>query len=106
MPDDYQALINYVDALRDEVNDRVILIQHAIEGMEKQIALITMALGEQACMLEGLVAVNADPLNADYVEVVRDARKKMLEAMQEGASAIEGSDSKLATTLAAMVEGM
>jgi hypothetical protein len=95
--------INLAEALRNEINERFKLLEHTTDAIEKQLALITVSLGEHGTLLEGLIAiVDKDKLEA-FSAAVTASRKSMIEAMRKGAEAIEGKDSKLASTLESMV---
>lgn len=93
-----------LEALQGWFDSRLEILERTIDAIEKQNALISVALGEQAVIIEGLTSMIDPEDYTEFEEVVKKSRRQMLEALRQGAEAIEGSDSKLASTLETMAE--
>lgn len=88
--------------------DRIVKLEEAVEGFEKQIATLVLGYGEQAVFMEALVAqlaFSTDEARKKFQEDVSKARKDMLEVMHSASKGIlADEDPNLAANIAAMAE--
>lgn len=78
----FQQLLNGLSA---QIEDRLKLLENAVEMLEKQIATLILSYGEQAVFTEALVAQIAfatDEAKKSFHETLQESRKNMLEVMQ------------------------
>jgi len=81
-------------------------LEKALEGCEKQIATLVLGYGEQAVFMEALVAQMAfasDEARTAFQDNLNEARKKMLEVMQDASSVLMGDDEQ---RIASAIENM
>lgn len=83
--------------------DRIQQLEDSVEAIEKQIANLVLGYGEQAVFMEALVAQMAfatDDARKAFHEDLAQARKNMLEVMQNASKGIlADEDQKLASAI-------
>lgn len=83
-------------------------LETALENAEKQIATLVLGYGEQAVFMEALVAQMAfagDEERKAFQENLAQARKQMLEVMQDASNTIvDDDDQRIASAIADMAE--
>lgn len=93
------AIDNMLSVLSSEIVSKYKEIEVRIEAMEKQIATLVLAYGEQAVFMEALVgqvAFATEEAQKTFHEVLKDARKSMLEVMKDGSKTfVEPSDKNI-----------
>lgn len=81
----------------DRFESRLQEVEQAIEDVEKQIATLIIGYGEQAVFMEALIAqINFASPEAQkaFTDNVSDNRRKMFQAMKEGAPGILGPENE------------
>jgi len=89
----FQDLIN---GLAARTEDRLHYLEVTLEGIEKQVATLVLGYGEQAVFMEALVAQMAfasDEARKVFYQDLADARKNMLEVMQDASKEFLASES-------------
>lgn len=93
------AIDNMLSVLSSEVISKYKELEVRIEAMEKQIATLVLAYGEQAVFMEALVgqvAFATEEAQKTFHDVLKDARKSMLEVMKDGSKTfVEPSDKNI-----------
>lgn len=101
----FRDLMNGVQA---QVIERMSQLEKSVEEIEKQIATLVLAYGEQAVFMEALVsqmAFASDEARKKFQEDVTYARKQMLEVMNDASKGFLAEQSpNLASALADMVK--
>jgi len=91
-----------------KTEDRLVAVEDSVEALEKQVATLVLAYGEQAVFMEALVAQIAfatDEARSKFHEDINAARKSMLEVMRDASSGIMDDNNKnIAKPLADMAE--
>ena len=86
--DTIQATINnMLDVLNKTVEQSFSDLNNRVESLEKQMATLVLAYGEQAVFMEALIAQLAfasDEAQQSFHETLKEARKSMLEVMKDG----------------------
>lgn len=83
--------------MSDRFESRLQEVEQAIEDVEKQVATLVIGYGEQAVFMEALIAqINFASPEAQkaFTENVSENRKKMFQAMKEGAPGILGPENE------------
>lgn len=97
-----------ITAVVTKFEDRIVTLETSVESLEKQMATIVIAYGEQAVFMEALVAQVAfgtDEARAKFHEDINEARRSMLEVMRDASNGIMADDNKnIAKSLADMAE--
>lgn len=86
-------LLSMSDRIQDKLNE----LDKALEDVEKQIATLVIGYGEQAVFMEALIAqINFASPEAQkaFTSNVSENRKKMFQAMKEGAPGILGPENE------------
>lgn len=87
---------------------KILQVEKTVESLEKQLATLILGYGEQAVFMEALVAQLAfasDEARAAFQKNVSEARKEMLEVMQNASKGLLADQSENFTTaLADMAE--
>lgn len=89
----FQDLIN---GLAARTEDRLQYLETTLEGIEKQVATLVLGYGEQAVFMEALVAQMAfasDEARKAFYKDLADARKNMLEVMQDASKGFLADES-------------
>lgn len=84
-------------ALANKFEARLQEVEKSLEDVEKQIATLIIGYGEQAVFMEALIAqINFSSLEAQkvFTSNVSENRKKMFQAMKEGAPGILGPENE------------
>ncbi len=83
-----QATINnMLDVLNKTVEQSFSDLNNRVESLEKQMATLVLAFGEQAVFMEALIsqiAFASQEAQQSFHETLKDARKSMLEVMKDG----------------------
>lgn len=91
-----------------KTEDRLVAVENSVEALEKQVATLVLAYGEQAVFMEALVAQVAfatDEARSKFHEDINAARRSMLEVMRDASTGIMADDNQnIAKPLADMVE--
>lgn len=91
-----------------KTEDRLVAVENSVEALEKQVATLVLAYGEQAVFMEALVAQIAfatDEARSKFHEDINAARKSMLEVMRDASNGIMADDNQnIAKPLADMAE--
>ena len=86
--DTIQATINnMLDVLNKTVEQSFSDLNNRVESLEKQMATLVLAYGEQAVFMEALIsqiAFASQEAQQSFHETLKDARKSMLEVMKDG----------------------
>jgi len=87
--DTLQATLNtMLDALNKTVQNSFSDLDNRIESLEKQMATLVLAYGEQAVFMEALISqisFASEQAQKSFHETLKEARKSMLEVMKDGA---------------------
>lgn len=87
---------------------KILALETTVENLEKQLATLILGYGEQAVFMEALVAQLAfasDEARSAFQKDVSEARKEMLEVMQNASKGLLADQSENFTTaLADMAE--
>ena len=108
MSDDLNQDIDSVSLLRKDMEYLFVLmsdrfearlqeVESAIEDVEKQVATLVIGYGEQAVFMEALIAqlaFSSPEAQKAFTANVSENRKKMFEAMKEGAPGILGPENE------------
>jgi hypothetical protein len=108
MSDDLNQDIDSVSLLRKDMENLFVLmsdrfearlqeVESAIEDVEKQVATLVIGYGEQAVFMEALIAqlaFSSPEAQKAFTANVSENRKKMFEAMKEGAPGILGPENE------------
>jgi dsDNA-specific endonuclease/ATPase MutS2 len=90
------ALDNMLNTLSKEVISKFHELEEKIENVEKQVATLVLAYGEQAVFMEALIsqiAFSTEEAQKSFHETLKEARKSMLEVMKDGSEAfVAGGD--------------
>lgn len=91
-----------------KTEDRLVAVENSVEALEKQVATLVLAYGEQAVFMEALVAQVAfatDEARSKFHEDINAARRSMLEVMRDASTGIMADDNQnIAKPLADMAE--
>ena len=86
--DTLQATLNtMLDTLNKTVQASFSDLDNRVESLEKQMATLVLAYGEQAVFMEALIAQIAfasEEAQQSFHETLKEARKSMLEVMKDG----------------------
>ena len=97
-----------IGGIYSQIQDRFQTIEATVEGVEKQLATLIAAYGEQAVFMEALVAQIAfatDDARKQFHDDINTARRLMLEVMRDAATGIMADeDPRLAATLGDVVD--
>ena len=108
MSDDLNQDIDSASLLRKDMENLFVLmsdrfearlqeVESAIEDVEKQVATLVIGYGEQAVFMEALIAqlaFSSPEAQKAFTANVSENRKKMFEAMKEGAPGILGPENE------------
>lgn len=108
MSDNLNQDIDSVSLLRKDMENLFVLmsdrfearlqeVESAIEDVEKQVATLVIGYGEQAVFMEALIAqlaFSSPEAQKAFTANVSENRKKMFEAMKEGAPGILGPENE------------
>jgi len=101
------AIDNMLNVLAKEVTSVQKDIEQRVEAVEKQVATLVLAYGEQAVFMEALIgqiSFSTAEAQKSFRETLKEARKSMLEVMQNGAqSFVADSDKKVGQAIADVV---
>ena len=90
------ALDNMLNTLSKEVISKFHELEEKIENVEKQVATLVLAYGEQAVFMEALIgqiAFSSEEAQKSFHQTLKEARKSMLEVMKDGSEAfVAGGD--------------
>lgn len=93
------AIDNMLNVLSKEVISTFKELETRVEAMEKQIATLVLAYGEQAVFMEALIgqiAFSSEEAQKSFHETLQNARKSMLEVMKDGSqNLVAGSDKNI-----------
>jgi len=97
------ALDNLLNTLSKEVISKFHELEEKIESIEKQVATLVLAYGEQAVFMEALIgqiAFSTQEAQSSFHETLKQARKSMLEVMKDGSEAfVAGSDKNVGESI-------
>jgi hypothetical protein len=97
------ALDNMLNTLSKEVISKFHELEEKIESIEKQVATLVLAYGEQAVFMEALIgqiAFSTQEAQSSFHETLKQARKSMLEVMKDGSEAfVAGSDKNVGESI-------
>jgi len=97
------ALDNMLNTLSKEVISKFHELEEKIESIEKQVATLVLAYGEQAVFMEALIgqiAFSTQEAQSSFHETLKQARKSMLEVMKDGSEAfMAGSDKNVGESI-------
>lgn len=100
------AIDNMLNVLSKEVISTYKELETRVEAMEKQIATLVLAYGEQAVFMEALIgqiAFSSEEAQKSFHETLKNARKSMLEVMKDGSQdLVAGSDKNLGEAIVDM----
>lgn len=80
-----------IGGLAAQIEDRLRSLETSVEAIEKQIATLIVSYGEQAVFTEALVgqmAFASDDARKSFHETLSEARKNMLEVMQNASKGL------------------
>jgi len=101
------AIDNMLNVLAKEVTSVQKDIEQRVEAVEKQIATLVLAYGEQAVFMEALIgqiAFSTVEAQKSFRDTLKEARKSMLEVMQDGTqSFVADGDKKIGQAIADVV---
>jgi hypothetical protein len=93
------AIDNMLKTLSNEVVSKFKELETKVEDVEKQVATLVLAYGEQAVFMEALIAqiaFSSEEAQKSFHDTLREARKSMLEVMKDGSKAfVAGSEADL-----------
>jgi hypothetical protein len=84
-------------ALANKFESRLQEVEKVVEDVEKQIATLIIGYGEQAVFMEALIAqlaFSSPEAQAAFTANVSENRRKMFQAMKEGAPGILGPENE------------
>jgi dsDNA-specific endonuclease/ATPase MutS2 len=97
------AIDNMLNTLSNEVITKFHELEQKIENVEKQVATLVLAYGEQAVFMEALIgqiAFSTEEAQKSFHQTLKEARKSMLEVMKDGSETfMAGSDQDLGEAL-------
>lgn len=97
------ALDNMLNTLSKEVISKFHELEEKIENVEKQVATLVLAYGEQAVFMEALIgqiAFSSEEAQKSFHQTLKEARKSMLEVMKDGSEAfVAGGDKVVGETI-------
>jgi exonuclease VII small subunit len=100
------AIDNMLSILYKEITSLYKELEQRLEALEKQMATIVLAYGEQAVFMEALIGqigFSSEEAQKSFHETLKNARKSMLEVMKDGSQTfVAGSDQKLGETIGNM----
>lgn len=82
------TLDSMLEVLNENVKDSLSNLNTRVESLEKQMATLVLAYGEQAVFMEALVSqisFASEQAQKSFHETLKEARKSMLEVMKDGA---------------------
>lgn len=101
------AIDNMLTKISKEVVDKYGELEFRMEALEKQIATLVLAYGEQAVFMEALVgqiAFASGEAQSNFHNVLKEARKSMLEVMKDASgNFVEPSDKNVGDALGDLV---
>ena len=90
--DTLQATLNtMLDTLNQTVQASFSELDNRVESLEKQMATLVLAYGEQAVFMEALISqisFASEQAQQSFHETLKEARKSMLEVMKDGAQTL------------------
>ena len=90
--DTLQATLNtMLDTLNKTVQASFSDLDNRVESLEKQMATLVLAYGEQAVFMEALISqisFASEQAQQSFHETLKEARKSMLEVMKDGAQTL------------------
>jgi hypothetical protein len=90
--DTLQATLNtMLDTLNKTVQASFSELDNRVESLEKQMATLVLAYGEQAVFMEALISqisFASEQAQQSFHETLKEARKSMLEVMKDGAQTL------------------
>jgi hypothetical protein len=93
------AIDNMLKTLSNEVVSKFKELETKVEDVEKQVATLVLAYGEQAVFMEALIAqiaFSSEEAQKSFHDTLKEARKSMLEVMKDGSKAfVAGSEADL-----------
>jgi dsDNA-specific endonuclease/ATPase MutS2 len=93
------AIDNMLNTLSNEVITKFKELESKLESVEKQVATLVLAYGEQAVFMEALIgqiAFSTEEAQKSFHDTLKEARKSMLEVMKDGSEAfMAGSEENL-----------
>lgn len=81
------AIDNMLNTLSNEVITKFHELEQKIENVEKQVATLVLAYGEQAVFMEALIgqiAFSTEEAQKSFHQTLKEARISMLEVMKDG----------------------
>lgn len=97
-----------IDGIKSQFEDRIVQLSKDVEAIEKQIASLVVAYGEQAVFMEALVAQIAfasDEQREMFNKDVSEARKQMLDVMKNASEGfLADDDPQLAAAISGLVD--
>jgi len=82
------TLDSMLEVLNENVKNSLSNLNTRVESLEKQMATLVLAYGEQAVFMEALVSqisFASEQAQKSFHETLKEARKSMLEVMKDGA---------------------
>ena len=98
----------YVEMIEQLINQRLDLMDKTIESLERQLATLAVAFGEQAVVLESLVGQlqYASPEEREiFHNTIKEKRQDMIDALKEGADVFSGEDPSIAAAVERLAQG-
>lgn len=92
---------NIIEGTLTNFEAKILQIEKTVESLEKQLATLILGYGEQAVFMEALVAQLAfasDEARSAFQKNVAEARKEMLEVMQNASKGLLADQSENFTT--------
>lgn len=87
-------LLSLIEAMRKEIIELIQAAGQVIENNEQQMAMLTLALGEQAVLADAMLAtvVHGTPLEDTFVKEVRKSREHLRNTLEgnDGPHTAEG----------------
>ena len=100
------AIDNMLKTLSQEVVQKFKELEVRIESVEKQVATLVLAYGEQAVFMEALIgqiAFSTEEAQKTFHDTLKEARKSMLEVMKDGSKTfVDPSDKNLGQAIGDM----
>lgn len=96
----------YVEMIEKGLNERMEIMERSIEAIEKQIATLSVAFGEQAVLIEALVGqikYSDKGEREEFHNTIKEKREEMLGVMKQGAAALFGEDSAVTAAMEELV---
>lgn len=78
------AITALVEALRKEIVDNLTILEMRLLALEKQVAVLTLSLGEQAAAIDAIVGVLVEGTDKeeDFLIQINAARDKLFSVLQ------------------------